>query len=257
MASKPHIVMFPFMAQGHTIPLLDLSKALSLRGLKVTIIITPSNSSSIKSYIDSKRSNILLREISFPKVHGLPKGCENMSHIFSPDHILPFLNATKLLKEPFEEAIRDMCSLRNEDRPCCVMSDSFLGWTNASWRGFGIPRLVFHGMGVFAMAVKKSLSIYQTHVHEGLDWDGIIGNVKGVQLSFVLTTSDLQTPWGTWRVRFPGSFLKLRNLIWEAGVSLPTALLSWKKTTLVHWNRGMRTKRRRSVLVLCFYMNKF
>ncbi|KAH7524258.1 hypothetical protein FEM48_Zijuj06G0100200 [Ziziphus jujuba var. spinosa] len=98
MASKPHILIFPFMAQGHTIPLLDLSKALSSRGVKVTILTTTSNSSSIKSYI-SEYSNtvIIIKEIPFPKVEGLPKGCENMSHIFSPNHILPFYNATRLL----------------------------------------------------------------------------------------------------------------------------------------------------------------
>lgn len=189
MASKPHILIFPFMAQGHTIPLLDLSKALSSSGLKVTILTTPSNSSSIKSYISEySNTTINLREIPFPKVEGLPKGCENMSQIFSPNHILPFFNATKLLRQPFEETIRDMTKL--EDQPSCVISDSFLGWTNASCRSFGIPRLVFHGMGAFAMAVKKSLSIYQTH-KEGVDSDGKIRNVKGVQLSFVLNTSDL------------------------------------------------------------------
>lgn len=114
-----------------------------------------------------------------------------MSHIFSPDHVLPFFNATKLLKEPFEEAIRDMCNKLEEDQPSCVISDSFLGWTNESCRGFGIPRLVFNGMGVFAMAVKKSLSIYQTHCSEGLDSNGRILNVKGVQLPFALSTADL------------------------------------------------------------------
>ncbi|XP_060673098.1 probable UDP-glucosyl transferase 73B6 [Ziziphus jujuba] len=76
------------------------------------------------------------------------------------------------------------------DQPACVISDSFLGWTNASCRRFGIPRLTFHGMGAFAMAVKKSLSIYQTH-REGVDSDSTIRNVEGVQLPFVLTTSDL------------------------------------------------------------------
>ncbi|KAF3446499.1 hypothetical protein FNV43_RR11678 [Rhamnella rubrinervis] len=114
-----------------------------------------------------------------------------MSHIFSPDHFLPFFNATKLLKEPFEEAIKDMCNKLQEDQPSCVISDWFLGWTNASCLGFGIPRLVFHGMGVYAIAVKKSLSIYQTHVNKGLDFNVIILNVKGVQLSFALSTADL------------------------------------------------------------------
>jgi hypothetical protein len=37
------------MAQGHTIPLLDIAKAFANRGLKVTIITTPSNAPFISS----------------------------------------------------------------------------------------------------------------------------------------------------------------------------------------------------------------
>ncbi|KAF3943095.1 hypothetical protein CMV_030313 [Castanea mollissima] len=186
MASKPHIVIFPFMAQGHTMPLLDLSKALSCQGLKVTIITTPSNSSSISSYI-SRYSNIHLKEIPFPQVQELPKGCENMSELHSLDQLFLFCNATKQLQEPFEETLRDMSKL--QDPPTCVISDSFLGWTNASCCNFGIPRLVFHGMGVFAMAVRKSLSIHQNHRWMKSDTESV--DVKGVQLCFALTKSDL------------------------------------------------------------------
>nr|POF09108.1 scopoletin glucosyltransferase [Quercus suber] len=186
MASKPHIVIFPFMSQGHTMPLLDLSKALSCQGSKVTIITTPSNSSSISSYI-SRYSNIHLKEIPFPQVQELPKGCENTSQLQSLDQLFLFYNATKQLQEPFEETLRDMSKL--QDPPTCVISNSFLGWTNASCCNFGIPRLAFHGMGVFAMAVKKSLSIHQNHRWMKSDTESV--DVKGVQLCFELTESDL------------------------------------------------------------------
>lgn len=179
------------MAQGHTIPLLDLSRALSRRDLKVTIITTPSNAHTIVPYI-SKYSNIHLREIPFPKVHGLPEGCENMSQTFSSDHLLPFLNATKLLREPFEATLRDMCQV-DQDRPTCVISDSFLGWTNALCQSLGLPRVVFHGMGVFSMTVKKSMVIYQTHSKsvKGNYSDDDVLEVKGVDLPFHLKRADL------------------------------------------------------------------
>ena len=61
--SPSHVVVFPFMAQGHTIPLLDIAKAFANRDLKVTIITTPSNApfiSSKTSYHPNISSSIIL-----------------------------------------------------------------------------------------------------------------------------------------------------------------------------------------------------
>ncbi|KAI3437160.1 Glycosyltransferase [Psidium guajava] len=41
-------------------------------------------------------------------------------------------------------------------RPLCVISDFFLGWTLDVCRSFGVPRIVFHGMGVLPMAIAKT-----------------------------------------------------------------------------------------------------
>ncbi|KAF8400436.1 hypothetical protein HHK36_013734 [Tetracentron sinense] len=185
MASQHHIVIFPFLAQGHTLPILDLSKALSCRGLKVTIITTPSNSPFIRLII-SRYPEIHLREISFPLVEALPKGCENTAQLPSMDLLLPFLTATKQLQQPFEQALRDMSQV--QDLPICVISDSYLGWTNTSCRAFNIPRLVFHGMGAFSMAVRKSLLAHQTHKHKS-NTEPLC--VPGVRLDFQLTKTDL------------------------------------------------------------------
>ena len=77
------------------------------------------------------------------------------------------------------------------DPPACVISDTFLGWTNASCCKFGIPRLAFNGMSMFATAVKKSLSIHQNHKWVKSDTEPL--DAKGVvQLRFAaLTKADL------------------------------------------------------------------
>ncbi|KAL5850049.1 hypothetical protein ACOSQ3_008101 [Xanthoceras sorbifolium] len=74
-----------FIVRRHTIPLLDLSKEFCRRGLKVSLITTPSNSPFIRSYTSQYSDDIKLVEIPFPKVEGLAKGCENMSQLTSHD----------------------------------------------------------------------------------------------------------------------------------------------------------------------------
>ncbi|KAK2646512.1 hypothetical protein Ddye_021707 [Dipteronia dyeriana] len=62
------------MSQGHIRPLLDISKALSNLGVKISIITTPSNAPSIIPHI-GKHPQIHLVEITFPSINGLPEGC--------------------------------------------------------------------------------------------------------------------------------------------------------------------------------------
>jgi len=84
--------------------------------------------------------------------------------------------------------------------PICVVSDFFLGWTLASCKAFGIPRLVFHGMGVFAMAVTKigwvQAEKLETNTTRGgqqacpaSESDPL--NLPGIEIPFVLTGADL------------------------------------------------------------------
>ncbi|KAG6671583.1 hypothetical protein I3842_16G010100 [Carya illinoinensis] len=151
-----HLVIFPYMAQGHTIPLLDISKAFAIRGLKVVIITTPSNASFIVSKT-SKHPNISLSIIPFPRVPELPEGCENTVDLPSMALLSTFVEATKKMKQPFEGVLIDM--IADGHPPICVISDFFLSWTLDSCRSFRIPRLVSHGMGALPMAICKSLTL--------------------------------------------------------------------------------------------------
>ncbi|KAL3587182.1 hypothetical protein D5086_014049 [Populus alba] len=181
-----HVVIFPFMAQGHTLPLLDLSKALSLQQIKVTIITTPSNAKSIAKCVPN-HLDIHLHEIPFPTVDGLPKGCENTSQLPSLEFLLPFLHATKQLQKPFEEVLETM--IKSNTPPLCVISDFFLGFTLASCQALGVPRLVFHGMSALSMAIIKSSWVNASQINSLSMLDPV--DLPGMKLPFTLTKADL------------------------------------------------------------------
>ncbi|KAL5973914.1 hypothetical protein ACLOJK_030573 [Asimina triloba] len=182
---QPHVVVLPFMAQGHTIPLLDLSKALSSMGLKITIVTTPSNSPFILQSL-SNHSNIHLLHLEFPPIEGLPKGCENTDQLPSLDFFLPFLQATARLKEPFKRLLARMLDAR--DAPICVIVDFFLGTAASACREFNIPRLVFNGMGAFAAAVCKSLCVHAPYKHVSSDSEPL--HMPGMPATLRLTMGD-------------------------------------------------------------------
>ncbi|XP_030470882.1 UDP-glycosyltransferase 90A2-like [Syzygium oleosum] len=148
-----HVVVFPHMAQGHALPLLDICKALTSLGLKVTIITTPKNAPLILSKV-SNYTEISLRTIQFPRVPELPEGCENTADLPSMALLVPFLKATKSMRPAFECILREMSEAGS--LPLCVITDFFLGWTLDVCRSFGIPRIAFHGLGVLSMVILKT-----------------------------------------------------------------------------------------------------
>lgn len=150
-----HVVVFPYMSQGHTLPLIDLSKLLARHGIKVTIVTTPANSHGILSRLSTTSTPpISLSIIPFPRVEGLPEGVENTADVPSADLFLPFVIATQKLKEPFEGILRQM--IQAGCPPVCIISDFFLSWTVDTCRMFNIPRIVSHGMGVLPLMIMKA-----------------------------------------------------------------------------------------------------
>ncbi|KAL2487312.1 UDP-glycosyltransferase 73C1 [Abeliophyllum distichum] len=94
---KLHFVLLPFMAQGHTIPMVDIARLLAKRGVIVTILTTPLNHNRFKAVVERAiHSGLHIRvvELKFPSVEaGLPEGCENFDMIPSMDFALKFFAA--------------------------------------------------------------------------------------------------------------------------------------------------------------------
>ena len=107
--AKHHVVMLPFMAQGHIIPFLELSKLLAKRtGFSITIASTPLYILSLQPKIESAGPtlDICLAELPFfNATHGLPPHTENLDSL--PYHLfIRLMEASELLEPHFESLIR-------------------------------------------------------------------------------------------------------------------------------------------------------
>ncbi|CAL9014585.1 unnamed protein product [Prunus brigantina] len=147
-----HVVLFPFMSKGHTIPLLHLSRLFLARGLRVTIITTPANRPFIdQSLADTSSAAATAVDIPFPQntVPGIPVGIESTDKLSSLDLFFPFTISTEHMQPDFERALQTL------PRVSFLVSDSFFWWTVDSAAKFGFPRFVFYGFANFPMAVGK------------------------------------------------------------------------------------------------------
>uniref|UniRef100_A0A2C9V453 Glycosyltransferase n=1 Tax=Manihot esculenta TaxID=3983 RepID=A0A2C9V453_MANES len=170
-----HVFFFPFMAHGHMIPTIDMAKLFASRGLRATIITTPLNSLLFSKTIERSQDlgmNIDLLILKFPsKEAGLPEGCENMdsitSHANGEELIKNFFQAASLLQEPLE-------SLLQECKPDCLVADMFFPWATDAAAKFGIPRLVFHGMGFFSLCTQVCLYQYKPYKNVSSDSESFV-----------------------------------------------------------------------------------
>ncbi|KAI3867358.1 hypothetical protein MKX03_036485 [Papaver bracteatum] len=149
-SSGAHILIFPYPAQGHMIPLLDFAHQLSLRNLKITILITPKNLPILNPLL-SKNPSIKTLVLPFPNHPRLPQGIENVKDL-SPNLFYTMLNAMSGLYNPILEWFKS-----HPSPPVAIISDFFLGWTHELACELGIPRIDFSPSGAMAIAVMDKL----------------------------------------------------------------------------------------------------
>ncbi|OIW11312.1 hypothetical protein TanjilG_20461 [Lupinus angustifolius] len=146
----PHFTLFPLMAQGHIIPMMDIARLLSQHGVKVTIFTTPKNASRFTSVISRAVSSglqIQLLLLQFPsKEVGLPEGCENFDMVPSTNMMLNLFNGITLLQKQAEELFATLTP-----KPSCIISDFCIPWTSEISQKYNIPRISFHGFCCFCL----------------------------------------------------------------------------------------------------------
>ena len=169
-----HIFLFPFPAQGHLIPTIDMAKLFSHKGVHATIITTPLNSPTISKSLPSFNDLIHIKTIDFPYAQvGLPQGCENMNSIPSPSFMDKFFEATTLLQEPLEKILQ-------KSLPDCLVADMFFPWATDSAAKFGIPAILFHGTGFFSLCASECLRLHRPYDHVSSDSEPfVIPNLPG------------------------------------------------------------------------------
>ncbi|KAJ4780335.1 Glycosyltransferase [Rhynchospora pubera] len=149
-SKQPHFVLVPLMAQGHTIPMIDLAHLLASHGALVTFVTTPLNARRIESVIQhAKESQLPIEFLPFTFNYaeaGLPEGTENLDMLrHGLQEFAAFLEMCFSNKDPLISYLRE-----HETPPSCVISDLSQPWTGEVAREFGIPRIGFLGMSAFA-----------------------------------------------------------------------------------------------------------
>ncbi|KAK7245053.1 hypothetical protein RIF29_39884 [Crotalaria pallida] len=148
--NHPHFILFPLIAPGHIIPMMDIARLLAQHGVIVTIFTTPKNASRFTSIISRAVSSglqIQLVLLQFPsKEAGLPEGCENFDMVPSTTMMPNLFNGVTLLQKQADELFATLTP-----KPSCIISDFCIPWTSQIAQKYNIPRISFHGFGCFSL----------------------------------------------------------------------------------------------------------
>ncbi|WCJ35766.1 UDP-Glycosyltransferase superfamily protein [Euphorbia peplus] len=159
----PHILVFPYPAQGHLLPLLDLTHQLCLRKFIITIITTPKNLTTLTPLLSAHPNNTHTLILPLPPHPKLPPGVENVKELGNAGN-LPITSALAKLYDPIIHWFRS-----HNNPPVALISDFFLGWTLRLANEISIPRFTFFSSGAFLVSVTACC------------WD-LHGVVKGLEL---------------------------------------------------------------------------
>ncbi|XVE81065.1 hypothetical protein DITRI_Ditri15bG0033200 [Diplodiscus trichospermus] len=137
--NRGHILMIPYPASGHMLPHMDLTHQLLLRGLTVTIMVTPKNLHYLNPLMSlHSSSNLQTLVLPFPSQSSIPPGVENMQDVpisFVPD----FADALSKLHDPLVQWFQT-----HPSPPIAIVSDMLLcSWTPSLASYLKIPNICF------------------------------------------------------------------------------------------------------------------
>ncbi|KAL6644620.1 hypothetical protein ACP70R_016228 [Stipagrostis hirtigluma subsp. patula] len=150
---KARVLVVPYPAQGHMLPLLDLAALLAARGLEVTVAVTPGNAPLLAPLVESWPA-VGTVTLPFPSTPLLPVGCgENTKDL--PGHLFrPFMASLAALRAPLLDWCKAQSSRR---RVTAVVSDFFTGWTRPLAAELGVPHVTFSPSCALHLAMSHSL----------------------------------------------------------------------------------------------------
>ncbi|KAK8483728.1 hypothetical protein V6N11_009112 [Hibiscus sabdariffa] len=138
-----HILVYPFPTAGHIIPFIDLTHRLLIRGLTVTILVTPKNLHLLHP-LQTRHASSSLNHLLLP----------DPDPSTAPD-LLARMRRLRDLHYP--ALLRWFQSLTSP--PVAIFSDFFLGWTQSLSSELGVRRVVFSPSGSFNYTLNISLCL--------------------------------------------------------------------------------------------------
>ncbi|KAF5178177.1 Udp-glycosyltransferase 91c1, partial [Thalictrum thalictroides] len=133
---RPHVVMLPWLAMGHLIPFLELSKCLALKGFQISFISTPKNIERLLPMIPPNISSLInLVKIPLPQVDDLPEYAE--STIDLPSEKVHYL------KKAFDGLQSPLTSFLENSVPTWIIYDFAAYWLPPVANKLGVPCAFF------------------------------------------------------------------------------------------------------------------
>ncbi|KAL6859057.1 hypothetical protein ACP4OV_018059 [Aristida adscensionis] len=150
-SGTPRVLVVPYPAQGHMLPLLDLAALLAARGLEVAVAVTAGNAPLLAPLLAACPS-VDTVTLPFPSTPLLPAGCgENTKDL--PAHLFrPFMASLAALRAP----LLAWCEAQSR-RVTAVVSDYFTGWTQPLAAELGVPHVTFSPSCALHLAMSHSL----------------------------------------------------------------------------------------------------
>ncbi|XP_074263512.1 UDP-glycosyltransferase 92A1-like [Silene latifolia] len=165
MSSKTeHIILIPFMAQGHLRPFLHLALSLSSRThYTITLLTTPLNAEILRESLNNtiptttaKINHIIISELPYNgQDYNLPPNIENTDKLPLTLVINMFHSASSL--EPHLDAFLTRHVAHHHRPPVAIIFDNFLGWADRVARKFNSVGIAFSTCGAYGTAAYSSV----------------------------------------------------------------------------------------------------
>lgn len=118
---NPHVLVIPYPAQGHVIPLVELSRHLVNHGCKITFVNTEDNHALILDSFSTK-DDYMADGIRFVSI---PDGLDSPEDRKNPGKISEAMLRT--MPKIFEELVEGLRESGN-DEINCILADQSIGW---------------------------------------------------------------------------------------------------------------------------------
>ncbi|PIM98018.1 UDP-glucuronosyl and UDP-glucosyl transferase [Handroanthus impetiginosus] len=170
---KPHVLAIPCPAQGHVIPMMELSQCLAKNGIKVTFVNTEFNHERVvKAILDTEKINELISLVS------VPDGLESAEDRKDPGKLTEAMRKVMPLKL---EALIEEINGTPGDGITCVLTDFFMAGALEVAEKFCVKRAAFLTAAVTLMALTINADKL---IDDGIiDEDGTFLKNEMIQLS--------------------------------------------------------------------------